>query len=151
MSFIIKVTNPHPTRTHSPEQAFLDIVSQIESKTYVTDEAVGAIYDTLQPITDADFLTKGTGEWKGHSISTDHPIHKMLVDVEWAGKVFRSVDDVDPIMVYDEEGKREFLSKFGHAQVSISTFSCGCVLLNLSHVAAGGIVEGKAYDRDDLR
>jgi len=57
------------------------------------------------------------GEWKGGSFDTGHSTHKLLETNNWAGKNFRSVDDVDPIVLYEEEGKRVWCEQYGHAQV----------------------------------
>lgn len=58
------------------------------------------------------------GSWKGGSFDTGHSTHKVLDDFKWAGKDFRSVDDVDPIMIYKEDGSRVWLEDYGHARVS---------------------------------
>lgn len=64
------------------------------------------------------------GSWKGGSFDTGHSTHKTLDDFKWAGKDFRSVDDVDPIMIYKDDGSRVWLEKFGHASVSLYTSLC---------------------------
>lgn len=42
--------------------------------------------------------------------------------MKWAGKKFRSTEDVDPIMVYDEDEKRIWNPDWGHARVSSFNF-----------------------------
>lgn len=59
------------------------------------------------------------GSWKGGSFDTGHSTHKTLDEFNWAGKDFRSVDDVDPIMIYKEDGSRVWYEKYGHARVSL--------------------------------
>jgi len=56
------------------------------------------------------------GEWKGGDFE-GHPGHEMLKQMKWAGKNFRSVDDVDPIIVYGDDGKRVWKEEWGHARV----------------------------------
>lgn len=58
------------------------------------------------------------GSWKGGSFDTGHSTHKILDDFKWAGKDFRSADDVDPIMLFKEDGSRVWLDTYGHARVS---------------------------------
>lgn len=58
------------------------------------------------------------GEWDGGSLDTGHPGHKALAQMRWAGKSFRSVDDADPILVWDDEGKRVWDEEWGHSSVS---------------------------------
>ncbi|KAF7982192.1 hypothetical protein HWV62_29985 [Athelia sp. TMB] len=101
----------------SPEQEFLDLVSKLDKSEAVSTETVGSVYEKLESITDPAFLTKGTGRWRGHSLSYDHPGHQMLVSMKWAGKVFHSKDDVDPVMQFDEDGKWVLNETLGHAQL----------------------------------
>ncbi|KZP03078.1 hypothetical protein FIBSPDRAFT_845275 [Athelia psychrophila] len=92
------------------------MVSKLDKET-VDNEAAAAIYEKLESILDPTFLTKGTGTWTGGSISTSHPSHAMLISMKWAGKVFRTPDDVDPVMVFGEDGKWVWNEKLGHAQL----------------------------------
>ena len=80
-------------------------------------QTVAAAFAKLPPV-DADFLTKGAGEWQGHSFNTGHPAHGQVMALRWAGKTFHGVDDVDPIIVYDAEGKRVWSANWGHARAS---------------------------------
>ena len=57
------------------------------------------------------------GKWTGGSFNTGHPSHQQLASHKWAGKDFHSIDDVDPIMLYDDQGNRTFYPDFGHARV----------------------------------
>ena len=74
------------------------------------------VYDSLKPV-EPDFLI---GQWTGGCIDTGHPTQKLIVEVKWAGKDFHTVNDVDPIMVYNDKGERVFFEERGHAQVSES-------------------------------
>lgn len=40
----------------------------------------------------------------------------------WAGKTFRSSEDVEPVLVYDADGKRKLHTDWGHARVGGSLF-----------------------------
>ena len=83
----------------------------------MSEPTVAAAFAKLQPV-DAACLTKGAGEWQGHDFNTGHPTHDKMKELHWAGKTFRGVDDVDPIVVYDAEGKRVWNADWGHAQAS---------------------------------
>jgi hypothetical protein len=76
------------------------------------DAKVSAVFDELKPVRPEQMI----GSWKGGSFDTGHPVHMQLGDVKWAGKDFRSENDVDPMVVY-EDGKRTWSSKFGRARV----------------------------------
>lgn len=71
------------------------------------------MYDQLKTVEPQQMI----GKWTGGSFDTGHPTHKTLKDFKWAGKDYRSVDDVDPIMVYEEDGSRKWFSQYGHARV----------------------------------
>lgn len=94
---------------------------------------IAAVFDQLKPIS-PEFLI---GKWKGFSFDTGHPAHRILDTLKWAGKDYRSVDDVDPIMIYDDSGKRSWYSEYGHARVSSEL--------------QGIPVQGYAADRSQIR
>lgn len=58
--------------------------------------------------------------------------------LRWAGKDFRGVDDVDPIMVLDEEGKRSWSEEWGHASVSRFPLTCFAVVRMVVWCVSGG-------------
>ncbi|KAI0163795.1 hypothetical protein BJ166DRAFT_592583 [Pestalotiopsis sp. NC0098] len=93
----------------SPEQKFFDLV---KIGGHIDESAVAAVFDELKPIT-TDFLV---GSWTGGSFDTGHPVHQQLGGMQWAGKDFRGVDDVDPVMVL-KDGARVWESEFGHARL----------------------------------
>lgn len=78
------------------------------------EAAVTAIYDELEAIPSEGLI----GSWKGTSLDTGHPAHQRLSEVKWAGKDFHTVDDVDPVLVFDENGNRVVSQDFGRARVS---------------------------------
>lgn len=94
-----------------PEQQFHDLT---ERNGPVEAAEIAAVFDQLKPIS-PEFLI---GKWKGFSFDTGHPAYQILNTLKWAGKDYRSVDDVDPIMIYDDSGKRTWYSEYGHARVS---------------------------------
>lgn len=60
------------------------------------------------------------GEWTGGHVETGHPGVAQLKEKRWAGKNFYSVDDVEPVMVYDDNNNRVWLEEFGKARVSLA-------------------------------
>lgn len=96
-----------------PEEEYKALIASNDTKK--TTEEVQAVFKNLKPV-EPDFLI---GKWKGADFDTGHPVHQGLLDMNWAGKDFRSANDVDPIMVYDENKKRVWFEKRGHAQVCV--------------------------------
>ena len=97
--------------SNSPEEAFISLSQQ---GGLVSESSVEKIYNALQPIK-SSFLI---GDWDGGNLDTGHPGYKTLTEMRWAGKNFRSIDDVDPIVVLDEADRRVFGEDWGHASVS---------------------------------
>src|SRR5690242_11437010 len=98
----------------NPEEAFLKLVKQGGK---VDADTITQLYDQLKPI-EPSFLCKDGGEWEDDAFDTGHPNIEKLKTMNWAGKTFKSENDVDPVMVYDKDGKRVCLEQYGHAQVS---------------------------------
>jgi len=82
-------------------QGFLKI-TQIDGPVSLAE--VEELYNGLEPVP----IDKLLGEWKGGSLNTGHPVHQHLLSSNWAGKTFLSADMVQPIMVYDKDGKRRY-------------------------------------------
>jgi len=97
-------------------QAFLALTKQSGK---LDPSAVENAYNALPAISSPESIL---GEWKGGSFDTGHPGHKSLVEMKWAGKTFHDVDNVDPIMVYDDEGKRVWSESYGHARLRETRF-----------------------------
>lgn len=72
-----------------------------------------AAFDKLKPVAPEKFI----GSWKGSNVNVGHPTEDKLSGMNWAGKDFRSTEDVDPIMVY-KDGARTWNPDWGHARVS---------------------------------
>jgi hypothetical protein len=81
-----------------------------------TEAEVAVVYNQLEPV-DPKFLL---GDWTGGDLDTGHIAHKTLQDMRWAGKSFRSVEDVDPMMIYDDKNNRVWNKDYGHAVVNLS-------------------------------
>ncbi|KAJ7078662.1 hypothetical protein C8R44DRAFT_992701 [Mycena epipterygia] len=94
----------------NPEKAYLDLI-KAGGKT--TEEAVTKIFDQLQPV-EPSFLL---GEWVGSDFDTGHPAKRALKKIDWAGKTFRALDDVYPVIVQGEGGKRVSVEKYGRARL----------------------------------
>ena len=59
------------------------------------------------------------GEWEGGIINTGIALPQdPYGDGKWAGKSFKSVDEVQPMILYDDEKKRYWASEYGLARVS---------------------------------
>jgi len=74
---------------------------------------VRKIFDNLKPV-EPEFLL---GQWFGNEIDTGHPVHQALVDINWVGKDFHSVNNVDPIMVHGADKTRVKCDTWGQAQL----------------------------------
>jgi hypothetical protein len=79
----------------------------------VEESAVAAIFDQLPPVKPESMI----GEWQGGSFDTGHPSHELLTKFNWAGKTFRSLDDVDPVVLF-KDGERVPRKSVGGARVS---------------------------------
>ncbi|KAL9600479.1 MAG: hypothetical protein Q9219_003130 [cf. Caloplaca sp. 3 TL-2023] len=85
----------------------------------VADAEVEKVYNNLKPLPSREFLI---GSWKGGAFDNGHEGYAGMAKVRWAGKDFRGVDDVDPIMVYDDNGKRVWNEEWGHASLREMVF-----------------------------
>ena len=61
-----------------------------------------AFFDELAPVTVDEML----GEWEGGIVRTGHPGGRALGLIRWAGKRFRTAEDVAPLMAYGPGGRR---------------------------------------------
>jgi hypothetical protein len=58
------------------------------------------IWSGLQTVRSEDVL----GRWKGDEFHTGHKMNGLLQSNRWYGKNFNSVNDVEPIVCYDDDG-----------------------------------------------
>lgn len=112
---------------HSLEQKFQELAKR-EGR--VEESDVAAIFNQASPVAPEYMI----GEWKGGSFDTGHPTHELLKTYNWAGKNFRTVDDVEPIVLYDDAGARVWCKDYGNAQVRLSLLPFVLALLILSKV-----------------
>lgn len=83
----------------TPQQQFEHHAAH-QGRTALAD--LDALFDTLPPVAE-DFLL---GDWVGGVFDTGHPGEQQLPAMRWAGKCFRSRNDVDPIVSLGAEGQR---------------------------------------------
>jgi len=58
------------------------------------------------------------GDWNnGGFFDTGHPVGPQLLEINWTGKSFKSVEDVDPVIII-QDGKKTSWGKWGYASVS---------------------------------
>ncbi|KAJ5152689.1 uncharacterized protein N7482_009167 [Penicillium canariense] len=93
----------------TPEQEYQELVQ----RTDLSCDEVLAVFDKLKPVEPEQFI----GTWIGANVNTNHPTEEKLTKMRWAGKTFRSAEDVDPIMVYKEDGSRAWNEDWGHARL----------------------------------
>ena len=71
------------------------------------------LFDRLPAVAEDALL----GEWSGTVIPTGHPGEQQLGALRWAGKTFRSRNDVDPIVSHNDTGAREANPVLGTASI----------------------------------
>jgi len=96
-----------PWRT--PEKQAEDFINRQN----LSEDDAFALFDQLKPVQPEQFI----GPWKGGSVNTNHPTEAKMESLKWAGKDFRSSEDVDPIMSYQEDESRVWNADWGHARV----------------------------------
>jgi hypothetical protein len=79
----------------------------------LTETEVEEVFNQLPAVSPEAMI----GKWTGGSFNTGHPTHKQLEDYKWAGKDFHSINEVDPIMLWDDQGNRTRYTEFGTARV----------------------------------
>lgn len=78
-----------------------------------TIDDVFAVFDEL-PAVDVEQML---GDWNGGLVPTGHPGEAQLDGLRWAGKQFRSANDVDPLICLNEAGERFATDVLGQAQL----------------------------------
>ncbi|CAF3561359.1 unnamed protein product [Rotaria sp. Silwood1] len=96
----------------SPEEAIARLAQQGGK---VDEDTIAQLYDQLKPI-EPSFLCKDGGEWEGGVFDTGHSGIAVVKNINWAGKTFKSENDVDSAMVYDKDGNRVWCEQYGHAR-----------------------------------
>ncbi|KAL2683149.1 hypothetical protein Neosp_007616 [[Neocosmospora] mangrovei] len=99
----------------SLEQKFEELTKK---EGHVEEADIAAIFDQAKPV-EPEYLI---GQWEGGSFDTGHPTHELLKTHNWAGKNFHTVDDVEPIVLYDSAGARVWNKDYGKAQLRETKF-----------------------------
>jgi len=94
----------------TPEQDFLNL---IQPKKLVDGTDVTTLFDRLQSVEPSFML----GEWEGAIIDTGFSLPSLYGEGKWAGKTFKSVDEVHPMVLYDEQRKRYWAEEYGLARL----------------------------------
>ncbi|KAJ5633306.1 hypothetical protein N7490_009645 [Penicillium lividum] len=92
-----------------PEEEYVQLVARKN----ITEQEYLAVFDKLKPVPAEKFI----GSWKGANVNSNHPTEEKLTEMRWAGKDFRSTEDVDPIMVLNDKDERTWNESWGHARL----------------------------------
>ncbi|KAL8704439.1 MAG: hypothetical protein Q9201_002397 [Fulgogasparrea decipioides] len=95
------------------------VLSLIEQGGSYAEAEVEKVFNALKPLPSPEFLI---GSWNGGAFETGHPGSETLKKMRWAGKDFRGVDDVDPIIVFDDNDKRVWDEEWGNASLREMVF-----------------------------
>ncbi|MBA0046330.1 DUF4334 domain-containing protein [Mycobacterium sp. NPDC050853] len=60
--------------------------------------------DEIWAALDTVRLEEMLGNWKGDEFHTGHKMNGQLEAARWYGKIFKSINDVEPIVCYGEDG-----------------------------------------------
>jgi hypothetical protein len=74
--------------------------AELRGRQDVNPADLDEIWSALRPVRCEDVL----GRWKGDEFHTGHKMNGLLQSARWYGKVFNSVNDVEPIVCYDDDG-----------------------------------------------
>jgi GXWXG protein/Domain of unknown function (DUF4334) len=74
--------------------------AELRGRRDVNPADLDEIWSALRPVRCEDVL----GRWKGDEFHTGHKMNGLLQSARWYGKVFNSVNDVEPIVCYDDDG-----------------------------------------------
>ncbi|ORY90484.1 GXWXG protein-domain-containing protein [Syncephalastrum racemosum] len=77
----------------------------------VKEVDVAAVFDKLKPVASKFMI----GSWNGGAFDTGHPGKAELEKARWAGKDFLALDNVHPVVVYDDDGNRTWCKEHGLA------------------------------------
>ena len=74
---------------------------ELRGERLVDPAQLDEIWSALATVRSVDIL----GRWKGDEFHTGHKMNGQLAAARWYGKHFNSVDDVEPIVCYDDEAR----------------------------------------------
>lgn len=72
----------------------------------ITNVEAQQLFDTLESVS-IDFMI---GKWKGEEIFTEHPMDGFLASTGWYGKIFKSADEVHPLLFYTDKNKSDIFA-----------------------------------------
>jgi hypothetical protein len=90
----------------------------IDSDGHAAVDTLLELHDALEAI-DTSFML---GDWEGGALRTGHAGEAQLVAMGWVGKAFHGEDDVDPIIVRDEQGRRVASPIMGKATLRMVSY-----------------------------
>ncbi|KAI9270754.1 hypothetical protein BDA99DRAFT_596378 [Phascolomyces articulosus] len=103
----------------TPEEQFLEFIERSDKGEKIDPGQVEQTFNELKPV-EPDQLVGY--EWKGGTIKTG-TVYEGFINillktvVDWAGKRFYSMDDVEPIMIYTKTGERKPYRGVGAAKL----------------------------------
>jgi hypothetical protein len=114
----------------------------------INEDLITSVFEQLPAVTPESLL----GEWRGNDFDTGHPGVQKNKELRWAGKSFVSVDDVKPMMVYDDAGRRVWNEQIGGARVSL-ILRCwlACSNKKIWHLAPRGEIQRGCFGGYDLQ
>ncbi|EOD47327.1 Transcription factor [Neofusicoccum parvum] len=76
---------------------------------------LSSLFDALEAVEPAELV----GDWSGGDFDdgSTHPCRSMMESIKWAGMLFKSTDDVAPVMSWTDDGKRVENEYWGRAQI----------------------------------
>ncbi|KAI9739984.1 MAG: hypothetical protein M1818_005040 [Claussenomyces sp. TS43310] len=103
----------HTFKTDRVSSAVAKFIALTKQSGHIDEQELEKVFEKLAPVSPDVFV----GEWQGHSVDTGHPGVAKNKELRWAGKTFRGVDDVDPMVALDANGKRVWMEEIGHARL----------------------------------
>ncbi|GKZ36232.1 hypothetical protein AbraIFM66950_007229 [Aspergillus brasiliensis] len=130
----------------------------VQTKEKVDPESISNLFDQLPPLKPEQIL----GSWNGGFFDTGHSVGPVLRQIDWIGKDFRSLDDVDPVIVR-REGERASWGQWGFATVremvyrgvlsTVMIYDDRPIFDHFRYVddnLVAGVMEGKAVEGGDF-
>ncbi len=94
------------------------LLADATDKKALSIDQLNTIYDQLDTVCCEAMI----GQWRGMCFNTGHPGEQKLGAIGWAGKEFRSLNDVSPIMCADDAGKLSPSAIMGAASLRMVEF-----------------------------
>lgn len=115
--------------THSlySEQQVLKLTTSSDA---VDHAQLESLFNQLKPIS-SEFLL---GEWNGGIFNDAHPSGEALRQINWAGKTFHSIEQVQPVILHGEKpGERVWCEEYGLARVSVYSTNSLMIMLTMHY------------------